>query len=175
MFVIVPIISLPIFIPAFIIFTSVISGDSRFSSYNAEAIDILTSIQAPNAPIIIPANNIPLKSIIEASITLTNSLASSHTPESCIRFPNMIANKPAIIIPQDVPIIAASAFLLNPAIITKLITVIIIEIIVEINKGFVPFIISGITILNTASTVIIKLINALTPFTPAYYNYCTSI
>ena len=114
-FVIVPIISLPIFIPdlnrCFMFGLSLTACISN----TADDIETPTSITAPSAAIITPANNIP-PILIGVSCAIKTNASASPVLKTVIlaRILTNQATSPATVTPMVVPIIAANVFLLIP-------------------------------------------------------------
>ena len=110
---IVPIISLPTFIPDLkSCFTVKFLSVSKIS-LTVLAIDTAVSINAPNAAIIIEAAKIPVK-LKSGLAVYKNMFSSPAKPVRCAKYIANIEKPPANIKLIEVPMIAAELFELNP-------------------------------------------------------------
>ena len=132
-FVIVPIMSPPIFIPLLNNSFAVILGFLIFNSLKLDAIDIPTSMQAPSADTIISANNKSLKLNFTFEVILNIIASSFPAPDNLAIYPNTVAIIPASTIPPIVPSAAEILFLFQPPIIVKVNTVIIKQVAIDTN------------------------------------------
>ena len=126
---IVPIMSRPTFSPARIAWRTVMFGFTCLTSCTLEEMDILTSIIAPTAPKIMPADRIPVKfQPCEAEVR-HNAIPSSKKPNSCASPVSAIAcwlrtdNTPTAVNPPSVPSTPEINLKLNPVIRRKVVKV----------------------------------------------------
>ena len=126
---IVPIISRPTFNPARIDCRTVMFGFTCLTSCTLEEMDILTSIIAPTAPRMMPAERMPVKFQLCDSGVRHSAMPSSRKPNSCASPVSTIAcwlmtdSTPTAAKPPSVPSTPETTLKLNPVIKTNVLNV----------------------------------------------------